>query len=139
MTPPTDLQILEKIYNCYYSDFVNFNPEKRITKLYVPIDIDFIGKSLNVDGDIVFGRLNYHLNKKYSFTQENKTKVIFFLNSHRDGGRAEKHLIRFELMASVLAEMLLERRRFRMGNAIAVASLIISLGALLISFLSNRS
>ena len=31
----------------------------RVTKNYVPIDIDLLGEELGVDGDIIFGRLYY--------------------------------------------------------------------------------
>jgi hypothetical protein len=136
MKPPTDLEILEKIYNCYYSEFVNFKEGKRITKLYVPIDVDFIGEALGVDGDIIFGRLHYHLNRKYSFRQENNSRVDFFCNSLTVNNRNETHLIRFELMASVLAELLLERSRQRLSNTVAIGSFIVSLIALVISLLN---
>jgi hypothetical protein len=39
----------------------------RITKNFVPIDVNVIGEKLGVDGDIIFSSLYYHLNQKYSY------------------------------------------------------------------------
>ncbi len=63
MKIPTDFEILKMIYQDYYGDFSNYsksNPS-RSCKNYVPIDIRKIANKLNVDGDIIFGRLYYHL------------------------------------------------------------------------------
>ncbi|MCU0988985.1 MAG: hypothetical protein MUE63_05220, partial [Xanthomonadales bacterium] len=60
---PTDLQILEEIYRRYYADFAAFQraSPNRETKVYVPIDIQAIADHFKVDGDIIHGRLYYHL------------------------------------------------------------------------------
>jgi hypothetical protein len=133
MRPPTDLQIFDKIYSCYYTDFAAFEKKNRITKLYVPIDVDFVGEALGVDGDIIFGRLYYHCNQKYSFAQRDGTVVNFFQNSLENDGKTELHLIRFELMASVLAELLHERDKRRFANTVAVGSFIVSVVALIVA------
>lgn len=65
----TDLEILNAIYEKYYDAFASYadaHNQTRNSKVYVPIDIESIAESLGVDGDIIFGRLYYHLNKKYA-------------------------------------------------------------------------
>ena len=59
---PTDLQILDAIYEKYYETFTAYlriAPD-RTAKIYVPVDIACIARQLGVDPDIVFGRLYYH-------------------------------------------------------------------------------
>lgn len=138
MRVPTDIEILECIYKNYYHDFAAFDkdPTIRAAKIYVPIDSNLIGKELNVDGDIIFGRLYYHLNNKYSYHRADHTKVEFFALTITSGMRHSINAIQFPLMASVLADMQAERKRFKIGNWIAVGSLIISLAALIISIIS---
>jgi hypothetical protein len=133
MRPPTDLEIFDKIYSCYYSDFAKFKKGDRVTKFYVPIDVDLIGDALGVDGDIIFGRLHYHCNHRYNFTQRDGTVVNFFENSLEGNGKKELHSVRFELMASVLAELLDERSKRRFANTVAVGSFIVSVVALLVA------
>jgi len=62
---PTDLKILDNIYNRYYQSFAAYsNGDKgRSDKVYIPVDIKKIAEDLNVDPDIIFGRLYYHLEK----------------------------------------------------------------------------
>jgi hypothetical protein len=62
-----DRKILKVIYDRYYDTFVSFQPgsDDRHTKNYVPVDLQRIADVLRVDGDIVFGRLYYHLSPKY--------------------------------------------------------------------------
>ena len=52
---PTDIQILETIYNKYYDKFKDFDEKTkdRETKVYIPIDLKSVAEDLKVDGDIV--------------------------------------------------------------------------------------
>ncbi len=100
---PTDLQILNEIYEWYYNTFTQYIDEdkNRDTKIYVPIDIVHIAKRLKVDVDIVFGRLYYHLDKKYGYAQDDGTKIrLFTLVAGRD-----TNCVNFPLVASVLADL----------------------------------
>lgn len=73
---PTDLAILEVIYDRYYDAFAQYAPRDRAAKNYVRIDIPTIATHFNVDPDIVFGRLYYHLHQK-STGVENLTVLRF--------------------------------------------------------------
>jgi hypothetical protein len=64
---PTDLKILGVIYDNYYNTFRDYDDanKTRSSKIYVPVDIALLAKALDIDVDIIFGRLYYHLNEKY--------------------------------------------------------------------------
>ncbi len=131
MKVPTDLQILSRIYERYYDKFKDFEQGSRRSKVHVSINVQELAKSLGVDEDIVFGRLYYHLNQKYGYKQDDGVRVDFFLLNMGN----ERHCIQFPLMASVLADLKKENRKFRIATTIAIVSLIISLISLSISFL----
>jgi hypothetical protein len=134
MRVPTDLQILERIYDRYYSTFAGYSKEAadRKAKIYVPIDIVAISQDLAVDGDIVFGRLYYHLEEKYGYTRSKGDRVHFF--AVELGG--DRHCINFPLMASVLAGLQEENRKYQLSIWVAVISLIVSIVAICVSSLS---
>lgn len=130
---PTDLQILNAIYDRYYQVFTNFSDENRTrgTKIYVPIDIPQIARDLKVDDDIVFGRLYYHLNQKHGYQQDDGAHVNFF--TMRSGG--DRHCVNFPLIASVLADLRAEHRKYRLATSMAIVSFVISIASFLISIL----
>lgn len=109
MKIPTDLEILSDIYEQNYNTFCNFqkSDKNRANKLYVPIDIQSVAYRLNVDPDIVFGRLYYHLEEKYSYQTKDQSWVHFF-SLNIDGDR---HVVNFPLLASVLAGLKEEKNR----------------------------
>jgi len=129
--PPTDLEIMEEIYNKYYSTFISFSKEKpnRSAKIYVPIDIEFIAKRFSIDPDIVFGRLYYHLEPKYGFTQEGGAKVHFFALK----AGSDKHSVQFPLLASVIASHREERNKHIVSTWLSIAAIIISI----VSFITS--
>jgi len=127
--PPTDREILKRIHKRYYQEFGAFdrsNPKpERETKIYVPIDCEVIAKDLRVDPDIIFGRLYYHLDKKYGYTQPDGSKVHLFTLAVG----TDRHAVNFPLLSAVLAELEQSWIRF-------IVPLLISLFALLIAVLS---
>jgi len=130
MKLPTDLEILSEIYEEYYPRFVKFdrtNPD-RDAKIYVPIDTDLMGKRLGVDGDIIFGRLYYHFNNKYSFEKDGASTDFFALRQGKD-----IHLVQFPYLASVLAELRADKNRHTSNFRISLLSVIIALISILIS------
>ena len=130
MKLPTDLQILNEIYEKYYSEFVKFDKHKpqRDARIYVPIDIDKIGQSLNIDSDIIFGRLYYHLNNKYTYEKDGATIDFFALRQGND-----IHLIQFPYMASILAEQRAEAKKHYSNLWISIFSLVIAVVSIAIS------
>lgn len=130
---PTDLKILNAIYDRYYDTYASFSEKKsnRSSKIYVPIDIEQIAKDLRVDGDIIFGRLYYHLENKYGYKQDDGLQVHFF--GMVIGG--DRHCVNFPYVASILADLRDENRKHRIAISIAVFSLIISIIAISLSVL----
>lgn len=123
---PTDLEILTVIYNRYHDAFKAYAREEpdRITRIRVPIDIKKVAKECGVEEDMIFGRLYYHFNKKYSYRDENGDRITFFTSMKFEGMS-----VNFPLVASVLADLELENKNFKIA-------LLISLTALLFAVLS---
>lgn len=123
--PPTDLQLLEEIYRRYYAVFAEYSKgtPSRTTKVYVPINIEELAEYFGIDGDIVFGRLYYHLEPKYGFTQkDDNSKVHFFtLKTGED-----RHVVQFALLAAVIAGLREERKKHLIATWLSVAALIAS-------------
>src|SRR5690554_4290064 len=102
MKNPSDGNILDAIYKKYYDVFVSYDKSapSRSSKIYVPIDCAQIASELGMDAEILFGRLYYHLDKKYRYAQDDGSLVhLFALNT---GG--DLHTVNFPLLAAILAE-----------------------------------
>lgn len=133
---PTDLEILQCIYDEYYRTFVSYSPSSRNNKIYVPIDFDKIGEKLGVDGDIPFGRIHYFLNFKYRFKADDGTIVDLFVLKIGQPNNQSINAIQFPFMASVLSELRNEYERHQTTKrqgwtaiAISVIALVVSLWA----------
>ena len=126
LTPriPSDLEILDAIYKEHHTDFVLYDEDKgiRASKVMVPVNCRKIASTLNVDGDVVFGRLYYHLEEKYGYKQEDGSQVAFF--ALQAGGN--RHCINFPLMISVLAGLKEEEDKFWISTMLSILALIIS-------------
>ncbi len=134
---PTDLQILNAIYNQCYNQFTAFsknNPD-RSAKNFIPIDIAQIAKRFGVDVDIIFGRLYYHLEQKYGYKRSDNTKVAFFTLQ----AGADKNCINFPYMASVLANLRDREKKHSAAKKIAIFSLIIAGASSIIAVISLLS
>lgn len=129
---PTDLAIISEIYNRYEDTFREYATEDpdRITRIRVPIDINTVAEACGVGEDMIFGRLYYHFNKKYSYKDESGQRITFFTSTKFDG-----LTINFPLVASVLADLKMEQKNFKISIVMAAASMIISLIALTIVLL----
>jgi hypothetical protein len=126
-TNVTDRILLKKIYDTYYQEFCDYEkaPESRDTKILVPIDCKVIAKHLKLDPNLVFGRLYYHLDKKYGYKREDGSHVsLFSLQSGSD-----RHTVNFPLLAAVLAELEQSYYRFTLPLFISAFALFISVAA----------
>ena len=128
---PTDRDILKNIYQNYYDSFKDFERESkpRSSKIYVPIDIKKISDELNVDAELIFGRLYYHMDKKYGYTQQDGSKVHLFTPKAGSGNNA----VNFPLLGAILAEIEETHQNNRLSIVLSIAALFISLLTLFIT------
>lgn len=129
--PPTDLEILNEIYSRHYDAFAAYSKDlpNRASKIYVPIDLDGIADKLDVDADIVFGRLYYHLNHKHGYRKDDGSYVHLFTPV---AGK-DRQCVNFPLVASILADLKQENQKFWWATIIAVFSLFVSVASIIIS------
>lgn len=127
---PTDLELLEEIHRRYYGTFENFNgpAPDRDSKVHVPIDVRAIARHSDVDGDIIFGRLYYHLNSKFSVSTGSAEAPFFrLMEGENTPGR---HRIQFPMLAAAIATLREVRNQFLWATWLAGSSLVISIIAL---------
>lgn len=125
MKVPTDLQVLQAIYEEYHHEFSRFSrgsENNRQTKIFVPINCQKIAQSLGVDGDIVFGRLYYHLEQKHGYKRSDGSNVAFFTLQ----AGSDRHCVNFPLLASVLASLQDEDSRARHATMLAWVAIAVS-------------
>lgn len=136
----TDQEILRAIYDRYYSEFINFDkePKSRKAKVYVPIDIPPIARSIGADPELVFGRLHYHLEPLHSRNDGN-VKVPFFQVAMPglEPGKNERYVVNFPLLESVLSELEYQHRKFRLPVLVSAISATVAVLALLITLLAT--
>ena len=136
MKSPSDRKILSIIYDTYYKEFETFTlgaENGRASKPYLPIDCKLIAKKLKVDGDIIFGRLYYHLQEKYGYTRADGSKVGFFALVLA----GDRHCINFPLMASVLAGLQEENSKTQRATLFSTLAIVISITVPLVGWLSK--
>lgn len=85
---------------------------------------------MGVDEDIIFGRLYYDLEKKYGYKRDDGPPVSFFV---RNIGADELHCINFPYLASVLASLRDENRKYQTAVSFSIISLTVSVIALFVS------
>lgn len=133
---PTDLKLLDEIYNRYYEEFESFDQEgdpDRDAKIYVPVDLEEVADALGVEKDIVFGRLYYDLDRRYGYKHDDGTKVPFF--SLKVG--SDMHCVHFPYLASVVASLRAKKEKHLLATWISAFSLAIAVGSLLVSLLGS--
>ena len=136
MKLPSDLKMLSTIYKMYNKEFETFTvgaQNRRVSKPYIPVDCKLIARKLKVDGDIVFGRLYYHLQEKYGYTRDDGSKIAFFALVL--GG--DRHCINFPLMASVLAGLEEESSKAQRATLLSTLAIVISLVVPIVDWLSK--
>lgn len=134
---PTDLEILNAIYDHHYNEFA-FKAHERPRKTVLAIDISAIAEHLGVDADIVYGRLRYHLDERYQYQRdflntEGRVVRLFLAKVDFDLPADSVH---FPYLASVLAELRADEKKRQTQVVIAWFSLGVSGLAVVISFVS---
>ncbi len=121
---PTDQVLLSEIYNRYLKDFSDWTEENktRTNKIWVPIDVQRMGKKFRCDPDLIFGRLYYHMNEKYGSSTGDGHDVNFFNTFIGQ----DRHVVNFPLLTSVLADLQDERKKFVVSTRLAALSLVVS-------------
>jgi len=135
MKPPlTDQAILQAIYDRYYDSFAAYSEDdsSRATKNFIPIDIELIANVLGVDKDIVFGRLYYHLQQKYGYKKKDDSNVSFFSLQIKD----DRHCVHFPYLASVLANLSEEDKKYQTSKLISAIALVVSIASTVIALLA---
>lgn len=131
---PTDLQILKIIYDLYYDEFCAYDQDETIRdkKIFVPIDCQRVAKKLGTNGDIIFGRFYYHLANKYKYTDhDNGTAPVVRLFEFQVGN--DLKCVNFPFMASVLADLKSQDKRFKLTLAASISALCISISSLFLA------
>ncbi len=123
----TDLKLLETIQKEYANDYIknmeDANNGVRNTRFYIPIDCQKVAKKMKADGEIVFNRLYFHLNNKYSYKDMNDNPVYFFV-FEIDG---LKHCINYGYLCSVLADLKDKKFKENLALSFSIISIIISI------------
>jgi hypothetical protein len=132
---PTDREILEVIHERYYVQYTEVSSGLDVqvsdNRIYLPVDLAAVAADLEVDGNIVFGRLYYYLDQKYAYrTQEGAWVHLFWL---RFGSPQGNHWVNFPVLTSVLASLQEEDHRVKWTRSIAIGSLTVSVVALALS------
>lgn len=128
---PTDLEILEEIYNRYYDEFRRYAKREpdRIARIRVPIEVEKVAEACGVEEDMIFGRIFYHFNKKYSYKDRSGDITTFFTTEKFEGLS-----VNFPLVASILADEYAQKKKQDTYITIATISVGISVLALLVAF-----
>jgi hypothetical protein len=128
---PTDLKILSTIYDRYEDDFV-YTREARENLILVPIDIEVVASSLNIDPYLLFGRLYHDLDRKFGYVTSSKgdttTRVCLFAPV----AGQNKNCVNFPLLAGVVAGMQDQDRKQRQALRFSIIALCVSSGLALL-------
>lgn len=128
---PTDFEILEDIYFRYHDEFRKYTKKEpdRVARIRVPVDVEEIAEACGVEEDMIFGRIFYHFNKKYSYTDNNGEITTFFTTEKFEGLS-----VNFPLVASVLADKYVEKKQNETLLFISGTAVVLSVIALLVAF-----
>lgn len=101
---------------------------------YLPIKVHEVATRLGCSPEILFGRLYYHLDAKYRYTQDNDAQVNLF--SLKVG--SEMHCVNFPYLAAVLAEKDEEHKRQLWSLGVAIAALVLSVASIIAQVITTK-
>lgn len=135
MKAHTDLQILNAIFRKHKDDYLAWarGRSSRCSKNYVPVDIKEIADSLHIDVDLVWGRLYYDLDKRYSYREANGAWVHFFSPKVN----TDDNCIHFPYLVSVIASLRTQAWKTWLPVGISAAALAVAVATLAWNVFSN--
>jgi hypothetical protein len=101
---------------------------------YLPIKVHEVATRLGCSPEMLFGRLYYHLDAKYRYTQGNGAQVNLF--SLKVG--SEMHCVNFPYLAAVLAEKDEEHKRQLWSLGVAIAALVLSVASIIAQVITAK-
>jgi hypothetical protein len=130
---PSDLKLLKQIYKDYYKTFISFpsNFPQIKNKYFIPIDFQRISKELNIDPDIIVGRL-FNLDSKYGFKYNDASRINLFIINKTES--IDANTINFPLVTTILADLIDKERKYWVPILISIFSLVLSVFSLLYSY-----
>lgn len=135
---PSDYVILRTIYDMYYDEFTRFEAGAgwRLSKVFVPVDFEKVARRLEIDGDIVFGRIYYYLDNKYSYEYmyQGKMRKVSLFTMEMEGDNRKQ--INFPMLASILAGLHETNTKQNLTIGIAAVSLLVSIASAVFSYMS---
>jgi len=134
---PTDRQVLRCIYETYSSAYPGPAPEgggRPPNDPFVPVDLRAVAVKLNVQPELLFGRLYYHLEAKHRYQQSSGAWVnLFLLDIQRKG-----HSVNFPYLAALLAGHDQEHRKQLLSLCFSLIAIGLSLASLIVSVLGKH-
>lgn len=129
---PTDLEIIEDIYYRYYDEYKKYAKDEpdRIARIRVPVNIQEIADACGVEEDMIFGRLYYHFNKKYSYKNEDGEITTFFMSEKFEGLS-----VNYPLVSAVLADLTSEKKRTTLFITISAVAVMLSVVAVVLALI----
>ena len=129
---PTDLEILEDIYYRYYDEYKKYAKDEpdRIARIRVPVNLKEIAEACGVEEDMIFGRMFYHFNKKYSYKDENGEITTFFMSNKFEGLS-----VNYPLVSAVLADLNTEKKKTTLFITISSVAVLLAVVAIVIAFI----
>ena len=126
---PTDREILRCIFEMYESAYPGKESDEVRGKNdpYLPIKVTEVASHIGCSSEMLFGRLYYHLDAKYRYTQDNDAQVHLF--SMKVG--SEMHCVNFPYLAAVLAGKNEEHKRQLWSLWVAIAALVLSMASII--------
>jgi hypothetical protein len=136
MPLPTDREILRCIFEMYEPAYPGKEPGEARGKNdpYLPIKVPEVASRLGCSPEMLFGRLYYHLDAKYRYTQDNDAYVHLF--SLKVG--AERHCVNFPYLAAVLAEKDEEHKRQLWSLRVAIVALVLSVASIIAQVITAK-
>ena len=122
---PTDREILKRIYQECADAFNQVDleePESRSRLIYLPIDVNHIAGKLGMNQHLLYGRLYFHLDHKYRYTQADGGMVHLFA---KKVGK-DINCINYPYLAAIVSERDVEHKRNLRSLQISIISICIA-------------